>query len=254
MKQKTTDYEIFKKHDSNRPVMEKLVVSLMKSIESHNMLELRPITIDQRMSVIDGQHRLEAAKRLGVPIYYEMDDKIQVKDMVILNANQAAWSGDDYLNFYEKEGFPEYQKLKRFMKEKNLELRVAFMLCGSAGGGVYKDFKFGKYIFPQGNDWIEVQDSLTKIESIIEFLKRKTGTPCTFTQTQAFWKSLITFFNARYFEYDTFMKKLSVRLDLVRSCTKVITYVNLWKEIYNYNNRNPIELDFSGKSHNNVSL
>ena len=51
---------------------EKLIKNLMQSISYRNLLAWRPIIVTKNFLVIDGLHRLEAAKRLGVEIYYEV--------------------------------------------------------------------------------------------------------------------------------------------------------------------------------------
>ena len=95
----TSDYSIFKKHESNRVINELALRKLINSIKSKNMLELRPILVDSQMRVIDGQHRLEAAKALRVPIFYLMKKESESLDIILLNT-QKRWSIEDYLNFF----------------------------------------------------------------------------------------------------------------------------------------------------------
>lgn len=68
----TKDYNIFKKHPNNREIFHANLEKIKRSIQIKNLLEYRPIIVDKKMQVIDGQHRLEAARQLGVPIYYQM--------------------------------------------------------------------------------------------------------------------------------------------------------------------------------------
>jgi hypothetical protein len=66
---KTTDYDIFKTLAENRPISVKQVGKLVREIQRKNMLHIKPIDVTADMEVVDGQHRLAAARELGVPIY-----------------------------------------------------------------------------------------------------------------------------------------------------------------------------------------
>src|SRR5258708_34537164 len=108
--EKTRNYEMFKYLDANRDKSNGLSLShirrLKQSIMDRNMLELRPICVTENMEVIDGQHRLEVAKQLGVDIYYVVKKDFKPKDLIDLNVAKT-WSASDYLNFYCKEGNQE---------------------------------------------------------------------------------------------------------------------------------------------------
>lgn len=69
---KTKDYGSFKEINSNREVDQRHVRSLVAAIEQKNLLHVNPIVCNADMEVIDGQHRLEAARALGVEIYYTL--------------------------------------------------------------------------------------------------------------------------------------------------------------------------------------
>ena len=51
---KTNQYDLFKKHSSNRITDKALIKKLTASINSHNMLENHPILVNNKMEVIDG--------------------------------------------------------------------------------------------------------------------------------------------------------------------------------------------------------
>ena len=65
----TTDYEQFGKLKGNRNINEAQVIGIRNSIEKIGYQPV-PILVNERLEVIDGQHRLEAARTLGIPIYF----------------------------------------------------------------------------------------------------------------------------------------------------------------------------------------
>lgn len=109
----TIDYNIFKEISSNREVDPRHVKRLMVAINRKNLLHVNPIKVNESLQVIDGQHRLEAAKELGVPIYFEVSDMTR-QDISTLNSNQKNWTAMDYVNFYTVE------KNEPFVKFSNL--------------------------------------------------------------------------------------------------------------------------------------
>lgn len=106
----TTNYSMFKDFSSNREVDEKHVRKLVCAIEKRNLLSVNPILVDKNFNVVDGQHRLEAAKVLKVPIYYMVGD-VRRDDISKINSNQKNWTQMDYINYYTIEGKKAYVQL-----------------------------------------------------------------------------------------------------------------------------------------------
>jgi hypothetical protein len=117
---KTKDYELFSFMSSNRGIKEKLVLKLMNSIKAIGYVSARPIIVSKDMIVIDGQHRLEACKRLHLPIYYEVSDVDVQESMVLLNATQQIWDRGEYIKSWAEQGIECYKILKKFQDKYNL--------------------------------------------------------------------------------------------------------------------------------------
>ena len=113
----TTNYKLFKFADSNRQVVAAHVQGLLKSVQKNNLLRLNPIIVDANMIVIDGQHRLEVAKKLKLPIYYIVDGNISDSDIANLNTNKKNWRPIDYINYHASKGKIEYTELKKLLKK-----------------------------------------------------------------------------------------------------------------------------------------
>jgi len=115
--QKTTDYSIFSYFKENRQVKDSHVQHLVDSINTKNLLKYLPILVDKKMKVIDGQHRLEAAKVLKLPVYYVVMEDSAINDLWLLNSNVQKWGSEDFLNFYVRQGKPDYLLLDKFVKD-----------------------------------------------------------------------------------------------------------------------------------------
>lgn len=78
---------------------------------------LSPIIVNEKMVVIDGQHRLEASKKVGVPIEYIVKPGLDENDIVRMNTVQKPWSLKNYIESYANQGNGEYIKLMNLIKE-----------------------------------------------------------------------------------------------------------------------------------------
>lgn len=136
---KTTDYNQFKLVKGNRNLNDSNLKMIMRSVLEMNLLAQNPIQVNENMEIIDGQHRLEVAKRLQVPIYYIVVDGGSLKDVIRLNAHRKSWSSDDYTNSYIKLGNNNYQILKDFMKQYKMRYIVTLSLLS------------GRYIYESGS-------------------------------------------------------------------------------------------------------
>ena len=80
---KTTDYSLFKYLKGNRAITELHVRRLVESIKEKDLQV--PIIVDEKMNVVEGQHRLEAYKIVGRPILYIVKDNVTLEDLRKLN-------------------------------------------------------------------------------------------------------------------------------------------------------------------------
>ena len=87
---KTKEYSLFKYLKGNRAVNELHVRRLVEAIKEKDLQV--PIIVDDKMNVVEGQHRLEAYKIVGLPICYIMKDNIGLEDVRKLNSVARKWT------------------------------------------------------------------------------------------------------------------------------------------------------------------
>lgn len=121
----TRDLSVFKILEGNRNINLANVERLVKSIEENGFLQM-PIIVNENYEVIDGQHRLMAAKQLNSIIYYHKVNNYDLKTAIALNRNQSNWSIADYIRSYCDLGYKDYIKLQEF-SEANKDFGL--MIC-----------------------------------------------------------------------------------------------------------------------------
>lgn len=236
MSEKTKNYEIFKLREDNRlKVDPHHVKRLIDSIKSKNMLELRPILVNSDMEVIDGQHRLLAAKELGVEIYFRVDNNSKISDLILMNIAKP-WTAADFLNYYCRNGFAEYVKLDNFIKKNKITVSLALNLTIGRVKSKFHDFKIGKYKFPE--DTVEIP--VEKCYETIDLIKKMQGYSA-YTNSTKFWKGLIEVLSHPDLSYETWLGKIVKFGNLLGPRSTVEDYIDLFFEIYNRENQNRIK-------------
>lgn len=138
----TKDYSIFKQVYGNRVIKKGHVANLTKSIIKKNLLANNPIIVNEKMQVIDGQHRLEVAKNNNLAIYYTIADKTTIEDIQMINSSSRLWTGHDYLHAYIAMGIKGYEKVDEYVKNGVMLSNAIRILNPHAG---WTNFKNGKF-------------------------------------------------------------------------------------------------------------
>lgn len=107
----TRDYDVFKVMEGNREVDVPHVRRLMRVIKENDLTAKFPIVVNSNMEVVDGQHRLEALKRLDLPVNYRVEDDVAIEDVRVINQVNKRWSWNDLARSYVELGNENYQPL-----------------------------------------------------------------------------------------------------------------------------------------------
>lgn len=118
----TTDYDMFEKLLGNRdPKHEKAIIDSINKVG----YIFDPITVNEKYQIIDGQNRLEALRKLGLPVHFSIEKGIGIDECRQMNIGRSNWSTEDYIYSYAEIGSQDYRRLasllmefkKRFMAE-----------------------------------------------------------------------------------------------------------------------------------------
>lgn len=108
----TKNYDMFIILDGNRDKDERHVKQLMKLMSTNgNLTGDFPIIVNGNYEVIDGQHRIEALKRLEWPVSYVIKPDLTLQDVRAINNGHHNWSWLDYAESYAKLGNANYTRL-----------------------------------------------------------------------------------------------------------------------------------------------
>lgn len=223
----STDYERFRFDPKNRPVNPEHVDELVKSIQRVNYLHLFPIVVSREYVIRDGQHRMVAAKALGVPIYYIVSGQLAVGDVPLITATVEPWDSADYLHHYCNAGISDYLVIR------DLHKRYSFLrphqIVGLAHIGdasrITKSFKNGTY---KANG---VQFCIRVCEAVLDFKKYE---HVTFYNHSYFVNAISNLMGNRHYNHERMMKKVELLSRRLVKCPDTDSYIALLNEIYNY--------------------
>jgi hypothetical protein len=246
---KTYDLSIFKSIDGNRVPNLQHIRRLSASVEQYGM-KCNPIIVNERLEVIDGQHRLAAAKEVGTYVYYIVIEGYTLSEVHTLNLNQKNWTKKDFMYGYADMGVMSYVKLKKFVeKNDDFTFNDCIAFCSNITGGSDNTIskKYNKKgsrnsleIFEEGTwkgkDFELGQEWANKIRMIKPYYHNYTRS--TFVGTM-----LGLFLNDR-FDFNEFMHKVRLQPTALVDCANREQYKTLIEDIYNYRSRNKVSLRY----------
>lgn len=230
----TTNYGQFRLDPRNRPISLDHVVKLHDAIKEKNMLHAYPILVDNNMVVLDGQHRLLAAKALGVPVYFIQTDTATIQDIADINVLNMRWTKEDSMHYWCEAQHPEYVKLKTFhARNPWLSLSQAIPLCHKGNAvGLSRRFAMGQYTC----------NNLEHAERVVRMILDFKEVGIEFWSHRSFVSAMANLADNVDYEHAKMMDKLKYLSTKMARCPDAASYVEMINGIYNYRNQNQVLL------------
>ncbi|MCP4336556.1 MAG: ParB N-terminal domain-containing protein [Mycoplasma sp.] len=217
--------ELFK---HNREIKEKMLNSLVKSMEEEGFRSTEPIIIGKHKDkwiIIDGQHRYEAQQVLhkaGRDINYlyviedleDMTDEEIGKRIVAYNTQKKTWTTEDYLRLYCGLGYNEYIKLNKIVEAYG-SLTLTLKLFKIADEhNTHEIYKKGYFKYTE-----EKESTIIDIMCLVSEIKKRKSAWINFYMVPALFK----FFSGkkRYINKEVFMDNL-YRLNAIDGEEKLV--------------------------------
>jgi hypothetical protein len=231
----TTDYSMFKPIDGNRNKNELHIARLKTSMATNYLFTV--IIVNEKYEIIDGQHRFECIKDLGLPLHYIICKGYGLSEVHMLNANSKTWNADDYLEGYCNLGLKDYLVYKDFKNKYKIGHNECMaLLAGSHTiGNKNKIFYSGHF---KVTHLFEAEDIMDKILMIEPYYNAKGIRRRTFIYT------MVILMQNENFEFTEFLQKLKIQPTALQDCNTVDQYKLLIEEIYNYKRSRKINLRF----------
>jgi len=227
----TNDYSIFLNYEGNRGINLANLNQLKKSMKKE--LLRTPIIVNEKMQIIDGQHRFRACRELNLPITYIIIKNYGLAQIHQLNAIGKKWSFFDYLEGYSKMGKIDYIETKKFIEKFGLgvneSLSILTGLSSISGGNVRSIFFNGNFKIKSLNNAIAIAEKITQLKLFYAGYKRR-----------SFITAMLKVFANKNFNFNIFLQKLNYQSTRLVDCVNSEQYLRLIESIYNYKNKDKI--------------
>ena len=224
----TTDYGMFTLVPGNRPVSEKHVLELIARMTEHDFHEDTPINVTADGQVVDGQHRLAARIRMGLPVYFKVSKAMRQEDIAVVNSTSNNWKLNDYITYHISKGNTEYVALKDFAERWNiLPYNAIGLLSGNSaqpGSGEVKATERGDFIV---SNLAHAESVMEHVQEFAEFMP--------YARSKAFMNSLVRVLRLPSYNREEMLKKSKQQREkFTTKFNDVRSWLNLLEEIFNY--------------------
>ena len=232
--QTTSNYSLFTSLEGNRNVNKLHVKRLKESMQKKYLFTV--IIVNEKMEIIDGQHRFTACKELELPIRYIVVNGYGLSEVQMLNVNSKNWNADDYLIGYCDLGIEDYLIYRDFKSKYGFGHNECQLLLS----GKYNNSKIRKSDFTTGDFKIrDLQKAIQYAKYILQIKPYYDG-----WKRRTFVYSIVRLLSNENFDIDYFLNKLKSQPNSLSDCTTVSQYILLIEDIYNYRNRNKVNLRY----------
>ncbi len=237
----TKDYGEFALYEDNRIITQRSIDKMVSTLTKKNLLSCFPIVVFRKSKgikfITDGQRRFLAAKQMGLPIFYIVNNSCTKEDIPRINSGNANWKLDDYLHSFcvkskhnQTGAFNDYTRLQEFIQTYNFSIANSIcLLFGYESQNVIADFKEGDFKITDYHMACKAAERIHEMKPYHDNWSRK-----------YFVRAMTKLSKSPNYDHEHMMKKLREKhesLLLWSSCNSYL--VNLQK-IYNHNKRNKV--------------
>ena len=236
---KTFNYDMFKYIGGNRLINKLNYKKLSESMKEKQLVI--PILVNDKMEIIDGQHRYQSCRELGMPVYFYIAEGYNLSDVKRANLVNRVWNKNDYLHSYMEEmnqNYIDFYNIKETYKVNINDVLKVFALTQDIGlKDLSQDFDSGRFISEGKEIVTNFFDSLNDFKLFDKY-----------RSTQFVGAFIKLYFNPGY-DHKKMKEKLTKRGYLVKRKGSIAEYLQmLTKDIYSFGAvKDPIYYDSQTK-------
>jgi len=218
----TKDYNKFKHFLSNREVSEKHVEKLISSEGFIESIPYSPIKVTPSLRILDGQHRLEACRRLDIDVHYIIDPTSSQYEIKKFNANMLTWSYTTFIKHYAALHQETYKLILEIMQRENIllvHLNPILDSCAKRSSWKYNyQLKNGTLEFTE-KEITTINDICKKLfPALKECIASKGKDLCKPIMTREYLKAFYYFYSEDRTTFNEILQKMKICSHLFPYC------------------------------------
>ena len=232
----TSEYGLFKGLVGNRDKDEGHVAAIHSTLVKHpELAAIIVILVNDKMEIIDGQHRFEALKGLRMPVNYVKVDGMGVEAARALNTNSKNWTPMDWAKSYARLGSEDYAKYIELRETYNISHLVTCQVLAGKGKGILGVDRQSRYKFKQGG--LVVTATPEEVGEFMNFLERAADIWPKFMHDTYPARALHHAWLVEGFDKERMLERIRIRADYLNTVVwahNVRDSLRLLEDIYNY--------------------
>lgn len=238
--QETNNYSLFISNDEQRPINPIHVRKLAADIKRFGFLPSKPIQCykqNGKYVVVDGHHRIEAARAVGASLYFVVEPISSQESMAAVNLDIRKWSNENFVKQYCHRGNKEYLILEKYVC-RGIPLRqAASMLAGESAhsGNASERVRNGTF---------KVKTT-SHIDKCVELIESNPDVPAF--RHNGFIKALSLCLWLPEFDFTTFKHRAKLNNSRIPNCSNMDDFLRAIEEVYNFRSKTLVPLAINAK-------
>lgn len=233
---RTTNYDLFEANEYQQPMSERHVMALMDSMRVFGFLPSKSISVFRRGSklvLIDGHHRKEAARRVGIPVFYVVEEQSSKEAIGPINVIVRKWSTESFAKMHADKGNRHYIELMKYVGMGVPLLQAASMLIGQSSAS-----NNATYSVRSGDFVVRTRKVIDQVVEVISECR----TVSSDVAMSTFIDALSALFFVVEFDASVFIKRLKANPRMMVKCSNRDQMLDLIEEIYNFRTHEKVPL------------
>lgn len=221
---KTTNYTQFNLLPGNRRLDKSHVRELSRRMQDNNLTQYFPILVNEKMEIIDGQHRLRALEELKYPVYYEIKEGLTIDSTIAFNSGTRNWTWKDYAQSYADRGDKNYEQFLQLYEEFKQRYSILYIYCTgmdrhgrNKAGNSFNDGDFVMKNYELSHQLLMQYTELAALSGV---------------ESREFAAAAYRFMRSPYYKQDKMLEKLEAKGGMLRDCYFVNDFLTALEDIW----------------------
>ena len=239
--EQTTNYSLFVYHENQQAMSPVRVRRVAESMQKTGFWPSKPIGVFRsggKLVIIDGHHRFEAARALGLSILF-VEEPEEHGDLIgIANSIVGTWKTQSFAKLYASQGNQDYQDLM-FYVERGIPLQqAASLLHGESAhsGNSAQRVKHGSFKIKTDKYINSVLAMIDTVKDVAPEISKK-----------AYINALSLLLFLKEFDQDVLIKRIQAHPSGIVRCADKNQALEALEEVYNFRAREKTPLAFLAK-------
>lgn len=242
---KSENYDDFVFIKGNRTIRNSNLLRIIGSMKKNFVKN--PIFVkvmeNGKLGIIDGQHRYLACKELGKPIYYIIQENVNVNTIPDINIS-STWTDWDFVKSFADQGIEDYQKIIELSElYPELKFTKVYLIIAQSKVGFYNKNKIYESDIRSGTfKFKDFEKAKETCEKLMDFKICKTDFKNSPWGKNSFFTSILKLFTlpSSVYDHKRMIDKIKSNQQLIVKQNTIKEYARNFSIVYNYRATNKV--------------